>query len=69
MPYGTVHVTLIHAISVGVALHAIELAVGVSFGLGGLLVLGRPRLARRALPALAAIVSAGVLGLWQSGLT
>ncbi len=61
------HVTLLHAISVGVALHAVELCVGVCFGLGGVLVLGRPRLARRMLPVLIAIVPAGLLGLWVTG--
>jgi hypothetical protein len=63
------HVALLHAISVGLALHAIELAVGICFGLGGVLVLGHPRVVRRMAPVFAAIVPAGLLGLWATGLT
>jgi hypothetical protein len=63
------HVSTLHALTIGIALHGIELVVGVCFGLGGVLVLGRPQLARRLLPVLAAIVPAGLFGLWVTGLT
>ena len=61
------HVTLAPAVATGIALHAVETLVGVTFGVAGVFALGsrtvRRRIAIAALvPGLAAL--AGLLGIW-----
>jgi uncharacterized membrane protein YbhN (UPF0104 family) len=66
------HVTLAPAVATGIALHAVETVVGVTFGLAGVFALGS-RIVRRRLaiavlvPGLAAL--AGLLGIWVMDLT
>ena len=64
--------TLAPAVATGIALHAVETLVGVTFGVAGVFALGsrtvRRRIAVAALvPGLAAL--AGLLGIWVMDLT
>lgn len=61
------HVALAPAVATGIALHAVETVVGITFGVAGVLTIGSPKLRRRVavaalVPGLAAL--AGLLGVW-----
>jgi uncharacterized membrane protein YbhN (UPF0104 family) len=61
------HVALAPAVATGIALHAVETVVGITFGVAGVLTIGSPKLRRRIavaalVPGLAAL--AGLLGVW-----
>lgn len=61
------HVPLAPAVATGIALHAVETVVGITFGLAGVLTIGSRKLRRRIavaalVPGLAAL--AALLGVW-----
>lgn len=58
------HVPLARALSAGIVLHAVETVAGCLIGAGGLLAVARPRLARRLVPVVAALVVAAAIGAW-----